>query len=325
MNTRLLTRRSPHFRRALLLSAACGVLAVPAGRAANYYADFNGLTAGFGTPVSGNADSALMWNTNALGAGTGALVAFPSSSSAYFTFGTSPGDASLQGTFNLVLSAGDSFAGITVNSTGLNITMNGTGNEHGATAPWYINTGSTLTMSSTRQAPGGLNFNKTVVTLIGGGTFNFGTAIGGNDSVAGSGFVQNMTNGTVNIYETNLSVGYVSTYVGNYTLTNGTLNFASAQSAGSFSGFQAASNSVFAINGGTVDNTSGSALSLAMGSGTISFGGNFIFTGSSSLDFSAAPVILTGNRTVTVAANVLSSEGVISGSGFGLTKAGSGV
>ena len=325
MNTRLLTRRSPHFRRALLLSAACGVLAVPAGRAANYYADFNGLTAGFGTPVSGNADSALMWNTNALGAGTGALVAFPSSSSAYYTFGTSPGDASLQGTFNLVLSAGDSFAGITVNSTGLNITMNGTGNEHGATAPWYINTGSTLTMSSTRQAPGGLNFNKTVVTLIGGGTFNFGTAIGGNDSVAGSGFVQNMTNGTVNIYETNLSVGYVSTYVGNYTLTNGTLNFASAQSAGSFSGFQAASNSVFAINGGTVDNTSGSALSLAMGSGTISFGGNFIFTGSSSLDFSAAPVILTGNRTVTVAANVLSSEGVISGSGFGLTKAGGGV
>ncbi len=322
MKTRFLTCLSPHFRRGLLLSAACGVLAVPAAWAANYYADFNGATAGFGTPVSGDTDASLIWSTSA--AGTVAPAAFPNSGSAYFTYGAAPGDTTLQGTFSVGLASGNSFGGITVNSTGLNITMNGSGNEHGASVPWYINAGSTLTMSSTRQAPGGLNFNKTVVTLIGGGTFNFGTAVGGNDGTAGSGFLQNMTNGTVNIYETNLTVGYISTYAGNYTLTNGTLNFASAQSAGTFSGFLSANSSVFAINGGTVDNTSGSPLSLAMGSGTISLGGNFIFTGSSSLDFGAAPVALTGNRTVTVAANVLSTEGVISGSGFGLTKVGNG-
>ena len=90
MKTSFLTCLSPHFRRGLLLSAACGVLAVPAARAANYYADFNGATAGFGTPVSGDTDASLIWSTSA--AGTGTPAAFPNSGSAYFTYGAAPGD-----------------------------------------------------------------------------------------------------------------------------------------------------------------------------------------------------------------------------------------
>jgi len=80
----------------------------------------------------------------------------------------------------------------------------------------------------------------------------------------------------------------------------------------------------FAINGGTIDNTSGSPLVLVPGAGGYSLGGNFTFIGSSSLDFGTAVVTNTANHTVTVSANTLAIGGSIAGSGFGLTKLGVG-
>ena len=118
-----------------------------------------------------------------------------------------------------------------------------------------------------------------------------------------------------------------NTYKGGFTLTAGTLNFASAGSAYAFSGLT--NGQFLSINGGTIDNTSGSGLALSVGTysgnvgGSIKIGGNFTFTGSSSLDFGMVVVTNTANHTITVAANTLAIGGVISGSG-GLTKVGNG-
>jgi fibronectin-binding autotransporter adhesin len=314
---------------ALLLGLIFGALAPRADAATtNIYADFNGATAGFGTPAN-TSDTNLTWSSNS--GGTSATTNFPSGSGYIMTFGASPGDSSLQGTFTVNLTTGDSFDVFALYSTGLNITLTGSGNFHGVTGNWYIAAGSTLTMASPHQAPGGFNYNKTSVTFNGGGTFNFGSAMGANDTASGNGFTEN-TAGTVNIYETNLAPGYTSTYNGSFTLDSGTLNFASAQSAGAFSGFTAANASAFLIKGGTIDNTYGSLLTLSLGGGTNTLGAinqgpvAFTFGGTSDLNLGSGPAILGGNCSITNNAHILTIGGTITNSstGFGITKYGNG-
>jgi len=162
-----------------------------------------------------------------------------------------------------------------------------------------------------------MNFNSQATTFAGGGTLNFGTPIMGTTAL----ITESMT-GTVNLYATNATVGYSSTYSGGFTLTAGTLNFASAQSAGFFSAFT--SDKLFTISGGTIDNTYGSALTLGLGSGSYSIGGDFTFTGSSDLSFGTAAVALTTNSQITASSHNLTIGGIISGSSFGLIKAGGG-
>jgi LPXTG-site transpeptidase (sortase) family protein len=98
------------------------------------------------------------------------------------------------------------------------------------------------------------------------------------------------------------------------TLTAGTLNIGNALAPGSAA-------SAFIINGGSINNTSGGALTLANYPYTI--GGNFTFVGTNNLNLGTGAVTLTGNRTVTVTANTLTVGGVIGGA-FRLTKAGAG-
>ena len=100
------------------------------------------------------------------------------------------------------------------------------------------------------------------------------------------------------------------------------MNFGTANSADAFIDF--VSPASFTINSGTIDNTSGSAMTLTNGGDGIVIGGDFTFTGSSDLDFGTAPVALTTTPTITVSAGTLAIDGVVSGSGNGLTKAGAG-
>jgi autotransporter-associated beta strand protein len=81
----------------------------------------------------------------------------------------------------------------------------------------------------------------------------------------------------------------------------------------------------FTINGGTINNTSGSPVTLATNN-VQSWAGDFTFTGSNDLNLGTGAVTLTANRVVTVAAGNFTVGGAIGdgGSAFSLTKEGAG-
>ena len=107
-------------------------------------------------------------------------------------------------------------------------------------------------------------------------------------------------------------------YTGGTTIAAGagTLDINSASALG------AAAN-VLTINGGTIDNTSGAAITTSAYPQTWS--GNFAFGGTNALNLGAGAVTLTVAPTVTVnGTGALTVGGIISGTGFGLTKLGTG-
>jgi len=107
--------------------------------------------------------------------------------------------------------------------------------------------------------------------------------------------------------------------LGNLTLTAGTFNLNSSGAIGSD-----ARNS-FAINGGTIDNTSAGPVteSVTLNSG-ITIGGNFAFTGTKDLNLGTSTVNLgTATRTLTINGGTLTFGGAVTNTG-GITKAGVG-
>ncbi len=279
-----------------------------------YYFDVNGTASGFGSP-SGTykLSSAADWNSSS--AGTGTPVVFPNA--AQMTFGASAGD--LTGSiFTINCDSSLSMNGILFNGTSANVTLAGTANIFlpGASTPttWTVAAGSTLTESNTFNNVG-LNFNDTPLTLSGGGTINFNTTLGYN--AWGSTGLITQNGPTVNLKPATAgSAGNAG-----YTLTIGTLNFANANA---FGNLNTGGGGILSINGGTIDNTSGSSNTLANIGGGISVGGSFTFTGSSSLNFGTAGVTLTASPTLTISANTLEVDGIMSGASYGITKAGSG-
>jgi autotransporter-associated beta strand protein len=290
-----------------------------AGQGAASFLDFDDVNPGFGTPTD-TTETTLNWSTNS--AGTAPATARPSGTQ--LTIGAAATDFAGPTPFNFAinLNGGINLQGVVINSTNVNVTFTGTANTHPNSGPnfWTITNFSSLTVNDTRQAFAdtvkGLNWNNVAVTFQGPGTINFLTPVGANCSTAIN--TQNMS-GVINFQMP--SVTSASTYGGGYVLMAGTLNFASAGSANAFNGFTAGKS--FTINGGTIDNTSGSPIVLGVGLGGYTFGGDLTFPGSSSMDFGPATVTLTGTRTVNVSANRL-TLGPIAGSGFGIVKAGAG-
>jgi len=133
-----------------------------------------------------------------------------------------------------------------------------------------------------------------------------------------------------------LTLTGANTYSGLTTVTAGTLNL-NGDNSGAAGGVTMAANSflnlghanalgsgTFTINGGTLNNTSGSAMILG-GNVAQNWNGNFTFTGTHSLNMGTGAVTLGASTQITVSANTLTVGGVIDGlSAFGLTKLGNG-
>ena len=162
--------------------------------------------------------------------------------------------------------------------------------------------------------------------MQGGGTINFNCNNFGRNLPL---MIQNMTNGAVN-----LLLPYIDTTTAqaSYELLNGTLNFATAGSADAIGGPPFADvtdpqngQQYFTLDGGTVGNTSGSALTLNLDGAFCQIGGSFTFAGTNSLDFGTTPVNLgTATPTITVITNTLEFDGPLTNIA-GLTKAGAGI
>src|SRR5208282_5669696 len=159
-----------------------------------------------------------------------------------------------------------------------------------ASETWSVPTGSTFSIAQEYA-----NWAFSTVVMNGGGTINFNC----NDVGRNAGnFVQDMTNGTVNLTDAYVDSGVAQA---SYELRNGTLNFATGASANAIGGSAPAGSQYFKLSGGTVDNTSGSAMTLNLGSANCQVGGSFAFAGSSSLNFGPSTVALgTVTPTITV-------------------------
>jgi hypothetical protein len=216
------------------------------------------------------------------------------------TFGTNSTDSHYpSGTsFSLDIDTPNTINGILVNPADVTITLYGTQNQHPtASQTWWVTNSSTLVENDTWSV--GMNFNNELLTLAGGGTFTFQTTVGNNDN---TNIFQNDAGGVVNLEVGNNTA---RAFGGGYILDSGTLNFANSAASTAFGGLTNKLDATggFVINGGTIDNTSGSAMTLSIGSRGCTFGGNFIFNGSSSLNFGGSAIVLSNNTAITINAN----------------------
>jgi fibronectin-binding autotransporter adhesin len=325
-------QKNPWFRKSLVKSAMKSVTilaamwlvmfffapAARAGQGAASFLDFDDSNPGFGTPTD-TSETANTWSASA----AGTVSAGQRTSGTQLTIGNADSDFSGPTPFNFAinLNGGGNLQGVRINSTNVNVTFTGTANTHNNSGPnfWIVTNFSSLTVNNSRQlfadTVKGVNWNNVAVTFQGPGTINFPTPFGCNSTAVNT---QSMS-GVINLQMP--PVVSASTYSGGFVLVSGTLNFASAGSANVFNGFGAGKN--FIINGGTIDNTSGSPMVLSVGLAGYTLGGDLTFLGGSSMDFGPAAVTLTGTRTVTVGASTL-TLGPITGTGFGIIKAGAG-
>ena len=146
---------------------------------------------------------------------------------------------------------------------------------------------STLTLNTT----GTSTFSGVIAGGSGLGTINLVISGSGTQGLAGS-----------------------NTYTGGTTLSSGQLNLNNASALGS---------GALTISGGTIGNTSGAAITLSTNNAQ-NWNGDFTFTGSNDLNLGSGAVTMNSSRTVTVASNNLTVGGTISGSGYSLTKVGTG-
>jgi RHS repeat-associated protein len=110
-----------------------------------------------------------------------------------------------------------------------------------------------------------------------------------------------------------LTLSGANTYTGGMTLSAGQIDINNAKAIGT---------GTFAISGGTIDNTSGAAITLS-NNNVETWGGNFTFVGSNALNLGTGAVAISAARTLTTTGGTLTVGGVISGA-FALTTAGAG-
>ena len=275
------------------------------------------------TPAATGASVTIDVNNN--GSGSGNTLALSSGLNSQFT---------TAGTLTVNVTGGNTYALSipTVNLGGGNsLTLNPT------TANLSIGT-----LSATTNAP---TANNITLTLGGTGTANSITTInetsnagqqliitkntaatwtlGNVDTKQGNGHT--VTNGNL-ILNGTFTFGISSATARTFTISGGTLhynNIGAVQTKGT--------GAVLVMTTGSLDNTSGAAITTSTYNPNMQWGGNWTFIGSngaaSDLYLGTGPVAITGStRQVTVqdAATTLTVGGIISGTSFGLTKAGAG-
>jgi autotransporter-associated beta strand protein len=186
----------------------------------------------------------------------------------------------------------------------------GTINTNGANITLTTNNTQTWNASFTFTGTNNLNLGTGAVTLafspnvtVSANTLTIGGAISG-------------AYGLTKLGAGALTLSGANAYTGGTTLTTGTLNINHATALGT---------GAVAINGGTIDNTSGSSKTLTT-TGAQTWGGDFTFTGTNSLNLGTGAVTLGTDRQITVSANALTIGGAIGdgGNNYSLTKAGDG-
>lgn len=118
------------------------------------------------------------------------------------------------------------------------------------------------------------------------------------------------------------------TFAGNSTYSEGTTLSAGTtlniNSSGTGAGNSAIGTGTFTINGGSINNTSGSLVTLGTNNAMM-WNADFTFGGANDLNLGTGAVTLGATRTVTTqGTGTLVVGGAISGAGFGLTKSGTG-
>jgi autotransporter-associated beta strand protein len=104
-----------------------------------------------------------------------------------------------------------------------------------------------------------------------------------------------------------------NTYTGGTTVSAGTLSLGSTTAIGT---------GTLTMNGGNLDSSVASLVNA--NNNAQAWNADFTFVGSQSLNLGSGNVTLGASRQVTVTANTLTVGGIVSGSGYSLTKAGSG-
>ncbi len=115
-----------------------------------------------------------------------------------------------------------------------------------------------------------------------------------------------------------LTINNSNTYTGGTLLYNGTLNLGNSAALGG-------AGSTLTLAGGTLDNTSGGAMTLAQNY-PMTWSNNFGFNGTNALNLGTGAVTLSGsssNIAINVSASTLTVGGAISGP-YGLTQTGAG-
>jgi autotransporter-associated beta strand protein len=193
----------------------------------------------------------------------------------------------------------------------------------GANQTWTVAAGRTLTATLldgsagstlTKAGDGTLSLTG-AVSFAGGLTIDGGKLLAAPASgtlvlagpIAGSGVLEKSGAGALTLPVGNAGLS------GTTRLLAGTLNVNHGDAFGS---------SAVAIEGGTLDNSSGTAVTLT-GTAPMTWTGNFAFAGSNELSLGTSVVTVTGDRTLTVNAGLLKLGGAVTGSGS-LTKGGAG-
>ena len=212
---------------------------------------------------------------------------------------TITGDATLDGIAN---------AGILLDGTGNNSLTIASSLTGGVTTTnstsFLVNDAGTLTIASPLSIGTG-----TTLTLGSSSASGIGSIVisGAIQATTGS-LMINDTAGT-----TAVTLSGANLYTGSTTLTAGTLNFNNAAAIGT---------GTFIINGGTLNNSTGAAITDSKNNAQ-TWGGDFTFTGTQSLNLGTGAVSLGANagaaRTITVNANTLTVGGIISNGTNGTT------
>ena len=232
-----------------------------------------------------------------LGSGASIQVATAATLSNTVTLGTGSGGLNVNGAQNLTFNGDITF----VNQTSKGLINNLTGGAALTFNGSFLNLSAPTTNTYLNSGSGNTVINSVIQTVGGGGP----------GSLTNSG---------------TLTLAGANTYAGGTTLTTGTLRI---NNGGSSSSNSAIGTGLLTITAGTIDNTSGGAITLATNNAQ-TWNSNFTFTGSNDLNLGTGAVSLgttTGTtRTVTTTAGNLTVGGAISNgtTAFGLIKAGAG-
>lgn len=191
----------------------------------------------------------------------------------------------------------------------LPLALGATGN--GSVHAWTNNSANPVTINTNcffLMGGGGSH----TLSLAGAGDFILNTTIQAQNSGGNLNLTVNGS-GTVTLVGTPTpGISFAGSYAAT-VLNGGTLRLADPGALGT---------STLTINGGNLDSTVADLVSY--GNNVQSWNGNFGFLGTQNLNLGYGNVTLNASRVVTVNAKTLEVDGVISGSGYSLTKAGAG-